>query len=286
MNAVVLGFAVILAAVFAAASFAGSRVDPDTGDEPADGEIAEAGGHGGEGEGASGMEQAAEAATLPGLAVSDGGYTLQPARTALARRDELRFRIARPDGRPVREFEVEHARRMHLILVRRDLTGFQHLHPRMAEDGSWSTRVRLSEPGSYRMFADFSVGGVKRTLGADLTVEGPVETRPLPAPATSDQTDGYHVRLASPTLRAGRETELRFEVTRGGRPVAVQPHLDARGHLVALREGDLAYLHVHPDESELAFGAEFPTAGRYRLFLQFKVAGVVRTVAYTAEVGR
>ena len=27
----------------------------------------------------------------------------------------------------------------------------------------------------------------------------------------------------------------------------LQPYLAAYGHLVALRQGDLAYLHVHPD---------------------------------------
>jgi len=66
---------------------------------------------------------------------------------------------------------------------------------------------------------------------------------------------------------------------------------------VALREGDLAYLHVHPVEGDhgdhggspdgpVAFATEFPTDGRYRLFLQFKVDGRVETAAFTREVGR
>jgi hypothetical protein len=75
-------------------------------------------------------------------------------------------------------------------------------------------------------------------------------------------------------------------VTRDGRPVAVEPYLGAKGHLVALRQGDLAFLHVHPDESSLRFMAEFPTAGRYRLFLQFKTQGRVHTAAFTQEVSR
>ena len=56
----------------------------------------------------------------------------------------------------------------------------------------------------------------------------------------------YRVRLDAGTPRAGRETELSFTVTRGGKPIRTQPYLGAGGHLVALREGDLAYLHVHP----------------------------------------
>ena len=56
---------------------------------------------------------------------------------------------------------------------------------------------------------------------------------------------------------------------------------------MALREGDLAFLHVHPDANRLRFEATFPTAGRYRLFLQFKTAdGRLHTAAFTREVTR
>jgi len=66
----------------------------------------------------------------------------------------------------------------------------------------------------------------------------------------------------------------------------VEPYLGASGHLVALREGDLAFLHVHPEADRLAFDAQFPSPGRYRLFLQIKTGGVVRTAAFTHEVSR
>jgi hypothetical protein len=79
---------------------------------------------------------------------------------------------------------------------------------------------------------------------------------------------------------------LGFVVTRRGKPVHVDQYLGARGHLVALREGDLAFLHVHPDEDRLRFMATFPTPGRYRLFLQFKTDGRVHTAAFTQEVTR
>ena len=48
---------------------------------------------------------------------------------------------------------------MHLIVVRRDLTGFQHLHPRQAADGAWSADSRSREAGAYRVFADFRRAG-------------------------------------------------------------------------------------------------------------------------------
>jgi hypothetical protein len=98
--------------------------------------------------------------------------------------------------------------------------------------------------------------------------------------------DGLRVTLGKGASRAGAESQLTFSVTRDGKPVEVQEYLGARGHLVALRQGDLAFLHVHPDEDSLKFMATFPTAGAYRLFLQFQVDGRVHTAAFTQEVSR
>jgi hypothetical protein len=177
---------------------------------------------------------------------------------------------------------------MHLIVARRDLTGFQHLHPVQDADGWWTTPLRLDESGSYRMFADFSHDDEATTLADDLTVDGALDSKPLPKPDYTATTDGYTVQLATPHAHAGEESELRFTVLRGDRPVGVEPYLGADGHLVALRQGDLAFLHVHPTgakgDRSITFDATFPTAANYRLFLQFKVDGRVHTAAFTQVV--
>src|SRR5919112_2060826 len=119
------------------------------------------------------MEAEGQAADpVRGLAVSDGGLTLALEDTELERggAGELRFRIL-DAGAPVRDFDVEHERRMHLIVVRRDGSGFQHLHPELAEDGTWSTQLTLADAGAYRVFADFSHDGENETLAAEVTVD-------------------------------------------------------------------------------------------------------------------
>ena len=227
-----------------------------------------------------------------GLSASADGLTLSLATThlTLGEPGQLRFQVTGDDGRAVRDFEVEHEKRMHLIVARDDLTGFQHLHPRMSADGSWSTPVTFAEPGSYRVFADFKHSGRNQTLARTVTVDGPFERLPLASPATTATTrDGYEVQLETDASSAGRAAELAFEVSRAGKPVEVQDYLGAKGHLVALREGDLAYLHTHPAErtgkgNAVPFETEFPTAGSYRLFLQFKHDGEVHTAAFTKEV--
>jgi hypothetical protein len=233
-----------------------------------------------------------------GLAVSEDGLRLELEQTEVDRATptELRFSVVDESGEAVRDFEVEHERRMHLILARRDLTGFQHLHPKLNEQGTWSARAVLPDAGSYRVFADFKRDGEAQTLAADLAVDGEVDWRPLPDPASTARTEtGYEVELETEPSVAGEEVELGFTVRREGEPVEVEPYLGAGGHLVALREGDLAFLHVHPTEgghdssggghAPIAFMTEFPSEGRYRLFLQLKHRGEVHTAAFTREVG-
>jgi hypothetical protein len=231
------------------------------------------------------MEKMAD--PVRGLAVAEDGLRLVIANPDVGRGEmqQLRFRIVGKDGATIRDFDVEHTKRMHLIVVRRDLTGFQHLHPHQDESGEWSTKLRLDAAGSYRVFADFSHDREAMTLASDVRVDGAADLLPLPEPAAEAASDGgYSVRMDEPAARAGEETKIRFTVLKDGKPVQVQPYLGANGHLVALREGDLAFLHVHPMEGTTEFESTFPTVGHYRLFLQFKHAGRVHTAAFTQEV--
>jgi hypothetical protein len=224
-----------------------------------------------------------------GLGVSADGYTLRMSSTQLEQGEarELRFAVEDGDGAPITEFDELHERRLHLIVVRRDGAEFRHLHPEMDAAGTWTVPIEFGEAGVYRAFADFSVDGEQQTLAADLFVSGGAfEARPFSAPRPVAETDGYEVRLRAGEATAGEPDSLAFTVSRDGRPVEdLAPYLGAKGHLVALREGDLAFLHVHPEEG-LGFAATFPSAGRYRLYLQFRHRGAVHTAEFTLEVPR
>jgi hypothetical protein len=228
------------------------------------------------------------AAELSGLAVAADGYRLAVTDTTLSAGEATPFSFSVIDAEgPVRQFDEDGGVRMHLIVVRRDLTGYQHLHPTL-NDGRWQTELTLSDAGVYRAYADFERNGKKTVLASDLFAAGQFTPVTLPAPASSVEVDGYRVEFDG-HAEAGVETTITYRVTRAGMPVDVEPYLGAAGHLVALREGDLAYLHVHPLAErlgEISFAATFPTAGQYRLFLQFKDAGRLQTAALTLNVGR
>ena len=285
-TAVKLGsYAVGLVAVFAASIGVGQAVGPPGG-------AVDPVGHAAEGSGGHGEPAADSVARLPGgLQVAEDGYRLVPVSRSLATagRQPFSFQIIGPDGAPVTAYTPTHERDLHLIVAGRDLSGFQHVHPAMAADGTWTVPMRVAAPGTYRVFADFrpAARADGLTLGVDVPAPGDYRPVPLPAVSRTATVDGYTVALAG-DLVAGRSADLTLTVSRNGVPVTdLDPYLGAYGHLVALREGDLAYLHVHPHETKAAgpavtFAAEVPSVGTYRLFLDFQHHGVVRTAAFTA----
>lgn len=232
-----------------------------------------------------------------GLASSSGGYTFTPTDPMLitGSAHELSFRITGPDNAAVTSFDLAHDKRLHLIVVRRDTTGFQHLHPHMDADGTWRVPLTVPTAGSYRAFADFTpTGGQPTTLGVDLAAPGDYAPS-THQPNRTAEIDGYRVELAG-DLIPGQSSPVTLTVSKDAAAVTdLQPYLGAYGHLVALREGDLAYLHVHPDGApgdghtasgpQIQFVAEIPSAGDYRLFLDFQHNGTVRTAEFTVPTG-
>ena len=224
-----------------------------------------------------------------GLAVAEAGFRLVvdtgtvPADTA----STFAFRIVDDNAGSVTRFQELHERPLHLIVLSRNLVDYFHIHPTMDSSGLWTVEVPPLNPGSYRVFADFQPDGAENiTLGTDLSVPGMVAAGDVPEPSTDAAVDAYTVTLAGAPV-VGAE-ELSFTVQLDGEAVRTDPYLGAAGHLVAVRDGDLAYLDVHPYQDAtgpvVTFTGEFPTAGRYRLFFDFSHNGTVRTAAFTVDV--
>jgi hypothetical protein len=265
IGAFVLG----LGAVFALAFGIGRVVDPDAAPVAAH----EGGDHGShadhEDHGASGTQAAVH------LALRDRSFRPGPSVP-------VSFEIQDHAGRPVTDYDVKHEKDLHLIVLgTRSLTDFQHVHPTRAADGTWTARVALAPGTSYRLYADGSTRGQDFVATADVFTTGSHPAPdPVPAPATRDQVGGLTVALDDSGGRA------RLTVTRDGRVVELEPYLGALGHLVVVRVDDLSYLHVHPEEAATpVFAVAGLAPGRYRYFFDFKVDGVVRTAAYTVDVG-
>lgn len=250
--------------------------------------------HGGE---HAGSATDAPVRAIKGLSLSEGAVVLSPVDAPRVRGEDgtLSFRVEGTDGTPVTEFAEAHEKELHLIVVRSDGAEYRHVHPTMDADGRWSIPWRWEAAGTYRVFADFTPAEGDAT-GITLTqlihVDGPLTSVPTGV-SRMDQVDGFTVELDG-ALVAGATSDLTVSVSRDGAPVTtLEPYLGAFGHLVALREGDLAYLHVHAEGDEpkagdtagpeVGFGAEAPTAGRYLLYFDFQVEGTVHTAEFVVD---
>ncbi|MFD5081784.1 hypothetical protein ACFWOG_03975 [Kitasatospora sp. NPDC058406] len=211
-----------------------------------------------------------------------------------------RFAVTAPDGTRLTAYRTEQTERMHFYAVRSDLTGFQHLHPEMAADGTWTAPLAALTPGTWRTYASFVPdsgpgSGSGLVLSRTVTVpgEGADAAARLPAATGTTTVDGYTVTVEGSPV-AGRAGELKVAFARDGAPVTdLQPYLETFAHLTAFRAGDQAFAHLHPETRAeangtggptLTFHAEMPAAGDWRLFLQFRTGGQLHTAGLTLTV--
>ncbi len=259
----------------------------------------------GTGTGADGMDGMHGMPSMPSMVAGDGlaaerdGYRFDSSTATLpaGRAATYRFTVLGPDGRPVTGFAVDQTRTLHFYAIRADLTGYQHLHPVMAADGTWTADLAALLPGNWRLYASFtpSGGSGKGTdfvLSRPVTVPGEAADTPLPAASTTAVVDGYTVSVDG-ALMAGSAHPLTVTVSKDGRPVTdLQPYLDTYAHISAFHEGDQAFAHLHPETPvsgdhggpALAFHAELAKSGNWRVFLQFQTAGQLHTAALTLHV--
>jgi hypothetical protein len=244
--------------------------------------------------GMSGMTETADT----GLSATSDGYELKLATSRFPRNQAttLRFTITGPDGRPVTDYLVDQTKKLHLYVIRTDLSQYQHLHPTLSRSGTWSVPVRFAEPGRYHVVADFTAatsdGGATHILGAPLTVPGRSTLIPLPKPSSTTTVDGYVIKVSG-ALHAGSESALTAEISHQGEAVTdLQPYLGVWAHLSAFQQGSLAFTHLHPtvapmsgmttsSPKSLSFMADLANPGPYRVFIQFRAGGALHTGAIT-----
>jgi hypothetical protein len=270
-------FLAAIAVVFGVAFLTGQAIGPEVEAEAHDEEAHDEEAHDEDGHG-----------VLPDGVDERSAYALRLGSTQVRAGDRqtVSFRVLDEQGRAVTAYDERHERDLHLIAVAEsDLRDYQHVHPTLRRSGVWSVDLDLA-PGAYRLYADTQPAGADAmVLESRLLAAGdPPGRTALPEPGTTARVGPYAVALHA---EHGRMT---FSVSLRGRPVTdLQPYLGAFGHLVVIREDDLAYLHAHPEDGpagpEVAFDVEFDGAGRHALYLDFKHGGVVRTAMFTVDAG-
>lgn len=221
---------------------------------------------------------------------------------------EYSFKVVDERGNTLKDFALTHTKQMHVIVVRKDLAYFQHVHPEFDAATGVFTLGGLSFPadGPYRIFADFAPSnGQKDAMGMPLAVTLSEDVKAGDSAKYAAQSlgseeniktfDGYEVSLgARGMLTSGSDSMLMFSISQNGKPITnLEPYLGAFGHSVILREGNLDFIHAHPMEDvnsrqtgTVDFMVDFPEAGNYKIFTQFQRGGKVFTTDFVVSVAQ
>ncbi|HET9057368.1 MAG TPA: heavy metal-binding domain-containing protein [Chitinophagaceae bacterium] len=205
--------------------------------------------------------------------------------------------------------DVQHEKKIHLIVVSNDLSYFEHIHPDYHPDGAYKievlekgkpytngagkTETYFNSGGDYTLFADYlPSGGSHQVEKISINVKG------SPKPAVSYNTeklvsksDNFTVTLTplSTKLVTGSVMQIAGKVTKDGKeidPNTLENYLGAKAHIVVISVNDKEYLHVHPEVNNGKFDIQttFKKPGIYKAWIQFQSEGKVHTVDFILDV--
>jgi len=205
--------------------------------------------------------------------------------------------------------DIQHDKKIHLIVVSKDLAYFDHIHPQRQANGSYEIKVlakgekysknkfqnetHFDQGGDYVLFADYLPTGASHQLDRiELNVAGPsYQALHFTKEKRVANADGYEVSLQPKDgkLSSGGLMHIAAVVKKDGKEIPAdqfENYLSAKAHVVVISEDTKNYLHVHPDVSNgrLDLHTTFETPGIYRGWLQFQTNGTVHTADFVLNV--
>ncbi len=237
-------------------------------------------------------------------------FTANPVQLEAGKSAMLSFtpKIKGNEGAPV-PLDLVHEKKMHLILVRDDLSWFDHIHPEFSASGSYDIKVlaqgekfvngrghnetRFDTGGKYWAFTDFKpTGGLNQVHKTELQVAGtPAKTVAYTQPKMTTSVDGYTVVLDphGSAIASGTPAHLHIDIMEKGKrltPDKIENYLGAKAHVVLVETTTKEFVHVHPEAvgDELEMNTTFAKPGTYRGWLQFQTNGMVHTADFVLKV--
>ncbi|NOU85679.1 hypothetical protein GC102_07800 [Paenibacillus sp. LMG 31460] len=207
----------------------------------------------------------------------------------------ISIKIQDKDGKPIDKFDTVHEKQMHFIIVSKDLSFFNHIHPDYKGKGEFTVTTQFPTAGEFKVIADITPTGMGAMSKSQwITVQGnaPSAKAIEPDATLTKVVDGKEVTLSIDHLMAGMELNLNFNIkdAQSKQPVTdLQPYLGAVGHVVILTQDAENYLHVHPTDEKASgpdakFMTTFPHSGVYKIWGQFQKNGKVFTVPFVVKV--
>ncbi|TAE58563.1 MAG: hypothetical protein EAZ87_12970 [Nostocales cyanobacterium] len=210
----------------------------------------------------------------------------------------LAINIQDQAGKPVSKFDVFQEKLMHLIVVSNDLEHFDHLHPEYKKNGRFEVNAKFPHPGEYALFSDYKPAGQTETVSlVNVNVPGTV---PLPKSLSKYEKTKIisdtkvNLNIDKEKIKAGEDVNLTFEIKDKNNQAVkdIQPYLGEKGHLVIIKGSSVLsksdYIHAHSikddADGKVKFYTKFPQSGTYKMWMQFKRNGEIKTADFWINV--
>ncbi|HEX8332032.1 MAG TPA: heavy metal-binding domain-containing protein [Segetibacter sp.] len=191
--------------------------------------------------------------------------------------------------------DVVHEKKIHLIIVNDDLSYFNHIHPELNGDGSYTIKHEFPEGGKYTLFADYKPTGSNHAivdyLSVNVTGTVPASQKYGADKLVSETADGFRAELipAGGKFVTNIPMSIKGKVMKNGKEVDVntlENYLGAKAHMVVVSLAAKKYLHVHPGVKGGSFDLHttFEKAGVYRGWIQYQSNNKVYTNDFTINV--
>ena len=207
------------------------------------------------------------------------------------RPSELTLRLKDQEGRPIVRLETVHQKKLHFLIMSRDLDFFAHEHPELKDGGELTLTFTFPRAGEYVLFGDYKPEGGRSTVSsARISVQGSGGMKD-PDLKKDDLTHAKRIGVFEVKLNQmlhGADSMLTFTITREGRPVSdLRPYLGAMGHLVIVDPAATSLLHSHPLDSGqpgmVSFHTTLPSKGLFKLWAEFRPEGTPLRVDFVIE---
>jgi hypothetical protein len=239
-------------------------------------------------------------AALQGYSVQTEGFLKATPMPANPLQQQLDVWMTAPhSSAPIRQYQVEMTKKLHMVIVSEDFKIFLHIHPALSASGHFLITQTFPAAGTYFVYADALPNDLNHQVYRfRLDVGHPSEPsspRDLPSTGMGVEAGPYEVDLSTVRIHAGRMEMIDVSVLKDGQPAKdLHPYLGAPAHAVFLNSKDLSYVHVHPmagDMMSMDMSKPMPDlpenatvpgdmmlhialreAGTYKLWLQFRGA--------------
>jgi hypothetical protein len=198
---------------------------------------------------------------------------------------------------PIRHYQVEMTKPLHMVVVSDDFKTFLHVHPTLSPSGHFLLKQTFPGPGTYQVYADALPDNLNHQVfrfTVNVGKPSPSSQRMLPSTGMGVHVGPYEVDLSSVRLHAGQMEMVDVEILENGKTAKdLHPYLGAPAHAVFLNSKDLTYVHVHPmamdammdmskpmpdmpdnasSPGEMMLHISIKEAGTYKMWLQFRGA--------------